>query len=132
MFRVRIKTEVPFVLIVFDLLFQMQEKSRRLISKNPIFENYQKRSIRAIRTFLQILSPMYDYIHILKKWFLWLPGLKNNKTKIELSLQKSTSFRTRYSSTSGSIFFYFRLTKKSEFRVKLYIPQSFMQIGPPV
>ena len=30
---VRIKTEVPIFLIVFDLLFQMQEKSRRSISK---------------------------------------------------------------------------------------------------
>ena len=32
-FRVRIKTEVPMFLIVFDLLFQMQEKSRRSISE---------------------------------------------------------------------------------------------------
>ena len=32
-FMVRIKTEVPLFLIVFDLLFQMQEKSRRSISK---------------------------------------------------------------------------------------------------
>ena len=30
---VRIKTEVPIFLIGFDLLFQMQEKSRRSISK---------------------------------------------------------------------------------------------------
>ena len=30
---VRIKTEVPIFLIVFDLLFQMQEKSRQSISK---------------------------------------------------------------------------------------------------
>ena len=32
-FMVRIKIEVPMFLIVFDLLFQMQEKSRRSISK---------------------------------------------------------------------------------------------------
>jgi len=30
---VRIKTEVPLYLIVFDLLFQMQEKSRQSIGK---------------------------------------------------------------------------------------------------
>ena len=30
---VKIKIEVPLFLIVFDLLFQMQEKSRRSISK---------------------------------------------------------------------------------------------------
>ena len=54
------------------------------------------------------------YTHTRKKWFLWLPGLKNNKTKIEIPLQKSTSFRTRYFSISGYIVFYLRFTKNSQ------------------
>ena len=43
-FMIRIKTEVPLFLIVFDLLLQMQEKSR-LMKRNPwliLFEDYQK------------------------------------------------------------------------------------------
>ena len=39
---VRIKTEVPQYLIVFDLLFQMQEKSRQSISKKSRIVQFLK------------------------------------------------------------------------------------------
>ena len=42
MFRVRIKTVVPIFLIVFDLFFQMQEKSRRSISKKVRITRFLK------------------------------------------------------------------------------------------
>ena len=47
---VRIKTEVVMFLIVFDLLFQMQEKSHRSIGK----KGRKIRSTRALRPFLLI------------------------------------------------------------------------------
>ena len=89
------------------------------------------------------------YTHTRKKWFLWPPDLKNNITKIELPLQKSTSFRTRYFSTSGSNVSNFRFTKNIQFpvlrfrpevekyliqwpRLSCIYPQSFMKVGKPV
>ena len=68
------------------------------------------------------------YTHTRKKWFLLLPGLKNDKTKIEIPLKKSTSFRTRYFSTSGYNVFYFRFTKNSQV---VYTPKvSFKLVHP--
>ena len=73
------------------------------------------------------------YTHTRKKWFLWLPGLKNNKTKIEIPLQKSTSFRTRYFSISGYIVFYLRFTKNSQVvYYTVYTPKVSCKLAPKV
>ena len=74
-FMIRIKTEVPLFLIVFDLLLQMQEKSR-LMKRNPwliLFEDYQKSgdthffAYRSTRFFLHLKEQVKYYQ---KQWYL--------------------------------------------------------------
>ena len=96
--------KVQFCSVSTILLYRYLNQGRR------------RRLLKNCASYVRVLV----YTHTRKKWFLWLPGLKNNKTKI---VQKSTS-SNEIASTSGSNVFYFRFTKNSQFRVKLYIPSK--------